>query len=110
MRSIRGFCNWRRSSCSEGGRAICLDTRVCRYVASKPVSLFFFRGLGEIISMRFWAMNWTAGMALVCLAASSMQAQAYRAPRGGDGHADLSGIWEALNTANWDLEDHSPQA
>jgi hypothetical protein len=25
-------------------------------------------------------------------------------------HADLSGIWEALNTANWDLEDHSAQA
>ena len=60
--------------------------------------------------MRFWAMNWTAGMALVCLAAPAVQAQAYRAPRGGDGHADLSGIWEALNTANWDLEDHSPQA
>lgn len=60
--------------------------------------------------MRFWAMNWAAGMALVWLGVSSMYAQAYRAPRGGDGHADLSGIWEALNTANWDLEDHSPQA
>ncbi len=36
-------------------------------------------------------------------------AQAYRAPRSADGHADLNGIWQALNTANWDLEDHSPQ-
>ncbi len=34
--------------------------------------------------------------------------QAYRAPRSADGHADLNGIWEALNTANWDLQDHSP--
>ncbi len=33
----------------------------------------------------------------------------YRAPRSFDGHPDLNGIWEALNTANWDLEDHSPQ-
>jgi hypothetical protein len=33
----------------------------------------------------------------------------YRAPRSFDGHPDLSGVWEALNTANWDIEDHSPQ-
>src|SRR5215831_11810986 len=32
----------------------------------------------------------------------------YRAPRAADGHADLNGIWQAMNTANWDLEDHSP--
>jgi hypothetical protein len=59
--------------------------------------------------MRLSCISLTAGIALLCLAVP-MQAQAYRAPRGGDGHADLSGIWEALNTANWDLEDHSPQA
>ena len=34
----------------------------------------------------------------------------WRAPRAADGHADLSGVWEALNTANWDLQDHSAQA
>lgn len=27
-----------------------------------------------------------------------------------DGHPNLDGVWEALNTANWDLEDHSPHA
>jgi hypothetical protein len=50
-------------------------------------------------------------LGLFCASAvpCSAQAQAYRAPRAPDGHADLSGIWEALNTANWDLEDHSPQ-
>src|SRR5271156_6835204 len=37
-------------------------------------------------------------------------AQTYRAPRAADGHADLSGVYQALNTANWDLEDHSAQA
>ena len=31
---------------------------------------------------------------------------AYKAPRASDGHPDVSGIWEALGTANWDLQDH----
>jgi hypothetical protein len=44
------------------------------------------------------------------LSATALRGQAYHAPLAADGHADLSGIWEALNTANWDLEDHSAQA
>jgi hypothetical protein len=31
---------------------------------------------------------------------------AYRAPRTSDGKADLNGIWQALNEANYDLETH----
>ncbi len=34
------------------------------------------------------------------------QEQAYRAPRTPDNAPDLSGIWQANNTANWDLEPH----
>src|SRR4029077_7357779 len=34
------------------------------------------------------------------------QAQQYRAPRTKDGKPDLNGIWQALNTANWDIEGH----
>jgi hypothetical protein len=34
----------------------------------------------------------------------------YKAPRTADGQADLSGFWQALNAANWDLEDHPAQA
>ena len=34
------------------------------------------------------------------------QFPAYRAPRMADGHPDLNGIWQALVTANWDLQDH----
>jgi hypothetical protein len=33
-------------------------------------------------------------------------AAAYRAPRTADGKADLNGIWQALNTANFDLQGH----
>jgi hypothetical protein len=33
----------------------------------------------------------------------------YRAPRLANGHPDLNGIWQALVTANWDLQDHEAQ-
>lgn len=33
-----------------------------------------------------------------------------RVKRASDGHPDLSGIWQTLGTANWNLEDHSPAA
>ena len=53
-------------------------------------------------------------VAAVCLSALTVQAQqsgrgqatTYRAPRAADGHADLNGVWQAVNTANWDLQDH----
>ena len=33
-------------------------------------------------------------------------ARTYRAPRTPDGKPNLNGTWQAVNTANWDLEDH----
>ncbi len=36
--------------------------------------------------------------------------RAYRAPRTPDGKPNLNGIWQALNTANWDLLDHSARS
>src|SRR5271165_70120 len=35
------------------------------------------------------------------------QAQTSKAPRTVGGKPNLNGIWQALNTANWDLEAHS---
>src|SRR5947208_5816206 len=38
------------------------------------------------------------------------QSAAYRAPRAPDGKPNLNGIWQALNTADWDLEGHAAAA
>jgi hypothetical protein len=45
-----------------------------------------------------------AAAALVAMATG--QPSAYRAPRTEGGHPDLNGIWQALNTANYDIETH----
>ena len=34
-------------------------------------------------------------------------AEAYKAPHTADGKPNLNGIWQALNTANWDLQEHA---
>jgi hypothetical protein len=56
--------------------------------------------MGNVVSKVF------TGLALVAISVVPMAAQAYRAPRGGDGKPDLNGIWQALNEANYDLEGH----
>ena len=38
------------------------------------------------------------------------QTASYKPPRMADGHPNLNGIWEALNTANWNLQDHPAYA
>lgn len=47
-----------------------------------------------------------AGLVLAA-AHTAAQAPAYRAPRTPDGKPNLNGIWQALNTADWDLQGHA---
>jgi hypothetical protein len=47
------------------------------------------------------------GAVLVLTAAPSAgQERKYRASRTADGKPDLNGVWQAVNTANWDIQDH----
>jgi hypothetical protein len=49
-----------------------------------------------------------ATIALLLLAASTGSGQpASKVPRMPDGKPNLSGIWQAMNTANWDLQEHA---
>src|SRR5881396_4420280 len=55
-----------------------------------------------------------AAVAVVVLVGSSTAggqapAQGYVPPRTANGQPDVTGIWQALNSAAWDLEDHSPR-
>lgn len=37
-------------------------------------------------------------------------AEVYKAPRTADGKPDLNGIWQAVNTANWNIQEHAAQS
>jgi hypothetical protein len=57
------------------------------------------------------ALGMTAIAVLVAPLGGQAQAQtAYRAPRAADGHADLNGIWQAMNSAHYDIEPHTARA
>jgi hypothetical protein len=48
-------------------------------------------------------------VAAICLreTAFTQARPTYKAPRTADGKPNLNGVWQALNTANWNLEDHN---
>ena len=48
-------------------------------------------------------------LALLAGATAAAGQGASTIPRGADGKPDLSGIWQALNTAAWNIEDHSAE-
>src|SRR5262245_53113879 len=55
-----------------------------------------------------WLM--TASAPLACLALTILPAGAqapYKAPRTSDGKANLNGIYQALNSANWNIAPHA---
>src|SRR5882762_7710086 len=58
--------------------------------------------------LRAWITSTAAAVTLCTLAITSVAGQTppYKAPRTADGKPNLNGIWQALNTANWDLESH----
>jgi hypothetical protein len=41
------------------------------------------------------------------LATSALAQQTYKAPRTSDGAPNINGIWQAMNTADWDLRPHA---
>ena len=50
----------------------------------------------------------TLGILVLGVSLRAHAGAAYQAPRGPDGvHPDLNGIWQALNTANYDIEMHT---
>jgi hypothetical protein len=51
-----------------------------------------------------------AASALTELSSSAQTPAAAAIPRGSDGKPDLSGIWQAMNTAAWNIEDHTASA
>ena len=57
-----------------------------------------------------YCKNVVLALLVICSAGSSIFAQAPRIPRMPDGKPNLTGLWQAITTADWNVEDHSAQA
>jgi hypothetical protein len=66
-----------------------------------------FGGLGMKHSHIFAA---TSAAAFLCMIPAVAQTAAPRIPRMADGKPNLTGLWQAMGTADWDIEDHSAAA
>jgi hypothetical protein len=63
------------------------------------------QGRDRIIGMA-GALVWLA----MCQAPAEAQSHDYKGPRTKNGKPDLTGIWQVINSANWDLQAHAAQA
>jgi hypothetical protein len=52
----------------------------------------------------------TAVFVVLTVSPGVAQAPAYRAPHTADGKPNINGIWQVLNTANWNLQSHAAAA
>src|SRR5438132_406463 len=70
------------------------------------------RGWRVLNRLRRTVLATTAATMLAVVSAVGQEAApgAYRPPRTPDGKPDLNGIWQVLNTAAWDLQDHAAQS
>src|SRR5262245_46332010 len=50
-----------------------------------------------------------SGAVVLAFSQAVGQAQTPDVPRMPDGKPNLTGMWQALGTAHWDIQDHSPQ-
>jgi hypothetical protein len=57
-----------------------------------------------------WLITGVALLVVFTAIPAAAQTSAYKGPRTADGKPDLNGIWQAMNTANWDLLAHAAGA
>src|SRR5215470_18478662 len=114
LRSTNGFESpWQR-------KRLTREARLTSYRGLREWRLYLrdMQNGTEEAQMRIWLRGAIFASAAAVLMTAFQQGavppasgvEALKAPRTADGKADLNGIWQALNTANWDIQEHAARA
>jgi len=78
--------------------------KITAHRRAEPDAVSFPAGLDDMLVRLFF---WTIATIVSFAPASASGQGSATQPRASDGKPDLSGVWQVLNTAAWDIQDHS---
>jgi len=78
--------------------------KITAHRRAEPDAVSFPAGLDDMLVRLFF---WTIATIVSFAPASASGQGSATQPRASDGKPDLSGVWQVLNTAAWDIQDHN---
>jgi len=106
------YCGWRGTTSACRCRCACIESAATCLTAPRPGTIL--RGTTAFEDVRHHSIGLLVVAIVTSIASGPASGQvragaaaAYEPPRTADGKPDFQGVWQVLNTAAWDIQDHA---